>query len=210
MKNLQHFLPVLFLALFVTACENDGGGTGDGTDSTATDTVVLEAPMVDPQEFPPQTFGYFGLDILNVGDSLTFAKLDTEVPVKDTLFMDTISEGGESTEYAWSVRMLEFERGRVFLEADFDQNIFLFRARIETPDYRHFDNGLGVGSTVADIKKVYPTVPVQPFPEFGVIELVPNNHNIYHIPMPEGLDPAADLTVDDLDAQARVVRVVVM
>jgi len=203
---------LLSLVLFFSACESaENEGEATTTDTTAT-TEPIEEPleMIDPDVLPAKTFGYFGLDLLNIGDSLTFAALQTELPVKDTLFVQPNPDGGD--DYAWSVRILELEKGRVFLEADFEENMFLNRVRIESPEYRHFATGLGVGSTVEEIKAAHPGLVVQPFAEFGVIELIPNQHNIFHIEQPAQMDLKAQpiLTLDDLDPNAKVVRVVVM
>ena len=214
-KIVFPFLTMLMLILMVACAPQESDKqANDALNSANADGQEVEepAPMIDPEQFEKGTFGYFGLDLLQIGDSVTFAQLEVDVPVKDTLFLEASIEGADTIEYAWSVRRVEFEGGDVLLEADFEENTFLNRIRIETPEYRHFETGLGVGSTVKELAKSYPDLMVRPFPEYGVVELIPNEHNIYHIPMTDNIDPENHDTweLDKLDQAAKVMRVVIL
>lgn len=216
MKNIViPFWTTFMLTLFL-GCTQQGSDTqaSDAVNSANAEGPETEepAPMVDPELFEKGTFGYFGLDLMQIGDSVTFAQLDVDVPVKDTLFVESSIEGADTIEYAWSVRRVEFEGGNVFLEADFEENTYLNRIRIETPEYRHFETGLGVGSSVKDLTKNYPDLLIRPFPEFGVIELIPNEHNIYHIPLTDKINPENpdSWEVENLNPRAKVLRVVIL
>lgn len=211
MKNTRPLLFITLLLLtFAWGCSGSNAPGKDGND-VAKDTIPPVPP--DPEVFPSSTFGSFGLDFINVGDTLAWRELIIEnaLSVKDTVFTDSMATDTGKEEIAWLARMVYLPDGMITLEADFESSLVLNRVRIESPSYKHFHTGAHIGSTLGDLKRLYPELYVRPFPEFGVIEVMPDNHNIFHIPDNGELseDPAT-WEVSRLPETAKVVRIVVM
>lgn len=226
MKSTYISFGIALLAIVLVAgCKTQPGGTGNGTDTTAVDTVYFD-PVPECMNLAPKTFCWDGLDFISLRDSLTWKTYPAPEggTFKDTVFVDSVDARDEKgkftrTELAWNVRMLHFATGTVYLEADFEEGFLLNRIRIETPEY-HTKNGLGVGSTVADIVKGYEGEQLQvlPFEEFQVMEIVrpviignASSRMIFQIPLGTWFDPKKELyTVADLPMDAKVVRIVLM
>lgn len=226
MKHMKHILGISLLALLVLAgCKSQPGGKGNGSDSTATDTVYFD-PVPECVNLGPKTFCWDGLDFISLRDSLTWKVYQAPEggTFKDTVFVDHVESTDDKgkkvkEELAWNVRMLRFDNGTVYLEADFEEGFLLNRIRIETPEY-HTKNGIGVGSTVAEVTKAYEgeNLQVLPFEEYGVMEIVrpiivgnASNRMIFHIPLGTWFKPEQEsYGLADLPQDAKVVRVVLM
>jgi hypothetical protein len=215
LKNL--ILPVLFVSLFTWGCGEESSTPASGsTDSTVVNTppedISMEMPS-DPVAFEDGEFGMRGMDYFSIGDTIAQLMFDMEgVAVKDTAFKDLILGENGMEEVFWEVKKVLFEDGAVFLESDFDQGTTLNRIRVETPRYRHFHTNIGVGSTVKEALAAYPGMAIRPFKDYNVIELIPNNQNIFHIPYQELANPD-DLEawkIDLLPENAEIFRIVIM
>lgn len=219
--KIQHLLPaLLFACLLFSACEesSDSGHSGTDTDSLAVvpdsieEMIGFEDPMIDPEAFENLEFGYRGMDVARIGDTISLVDWNLQgVTVRDTLFREYGDGLSGPEEYTWPVKIMSFSDGQVFFEGDYDRGETINRIRIETPQYRHFQSKVGVGNSVKELKAVYSDLFVRPFKDYGVIELVPSNSNIFHIPYQELDDPNLqtwDLSL--LPDDPKVIRVVVM
>lgn len=223
---MKRFLPISLMAMIVlafSACVPKGpqGNQGDDSLTVKTDTV----PVLDATDCGQLEVGQFcvrGLDILLVGDSLTWNdKLKPSLPgavFKDTIFEEPIAEpiDGDST-VAWFVKIMRFADGDVYMEsgsAAAGQDAHLLnRVQIHTSAYS-LPSGLKVGSTVKDIKAQYPKAYVTPFEPYGIMEiLVPFQQGrlFFHVPMEGIYSPSkTDYTLDELPDNAKVTAIVVM
>lgn len=211
MKYTKQFLVVATAFLIVlSGCTNAGDGKTDGNE-LAQDTI-LPIPT-DPMELPASTYGSMGLDFVKLGDTIAWRELIVEgaTAVMDTVFTEIVESEEGPEEVAWLVRRVMLPDGELALEADFEKSLVLNRIRIESPSYKHFHTGVHIGTTIGELKKLYPELFVRPFPEFGVIEVMPDNHNIFHIKDDGSLgeDPAG-WEIDKLSESAEIVRIVVM
>jgi|GEM_PF-2341262 len=219
MKRFPYLL-ALCATLMLWSCSTptETGESNDSKDPVVEDTDAPEVNVnlipADPAaDWPPHTFGSSGLDFVKLGDTIMWKELNlSEVVVKDTVFIDSVvGADGSKSEIAWNVRVANFEDGRVLLETDFDTGAYLNRVQIESPSYKHVHTGIHVGSTVADLREAYGDLFVRPFPQYGVVEVLPDNHNIFHIKDTGVIteDPETwkfSLLPDDLE----IVRIVVM
>lgn len=211
---MKHTTPLLIafaaLLVFFSAC-TETGGSGQGGNEVAKDTI-LPIPE-DPTELPSNTYGSFGLDFIHLGDTIAWRELAVEgaLAIKDTVFTENVQTEKGMEEVSWYVRQIVLPDGEITLEADFETSAYLNRIRIESPSYKHWHTGVGIGTTIGEIKKLYPELYVRPFPEFGVIEVMPDNHNIFHVPDNGqlGEDPS-NWEIDKISDDAKVVRIVVM
>lgn len=217
MKNTRILIALIFVMGLFAACTNvsETTDTNDGTDSTDTDTEEVKVNEIPPDpagDWPPHTYGSSGLNFVKLGDTITFRQLDTDAPIRDTVFIETTTNAdGTEEEIDWNVQIVEFEDGRVLLETDFDTDAYLNRIRIESPSFKHVHTGIHVGSTVKDLKDAYGDLHVRPFPEYGVIELIPDNHNIFHIEATETVTDDPDTwELSKISDDLKVVRIVVM
>ena len=211
MKTTTSFLLVAaaFLSIF-WGCTSTGDSGNDGNE-LAKDTI-LPIPS-DPAELPASTYGSFGLDFVQLGDTIAWREIEVEgaTMVKDTVFTEMVEGETGPEEVSWLVRRVILPDGELALEADFEKSLVLNRIRIESPSYKHFHTGVQLGTTVGELKKLYPELYVRPFPEFGVIEVMPDNHNIFHITDDGSLseDPST-WEIDKVSEAAEIVRIVVM
>ena len=219
MKDIRILIALFFAAGLFAACPkpSDGGNDKVENDSTNTTTdeyeVKVNAIPADPAEdWPEHTYGSTGLDFVKLGDTITFRELNTDAPVRDTVYVEQGQNAdGSMVETDWIVRIVEFEGGRVLLETDFDSDAYLNRVQIEDPSYKHVHTGIHVGSTVKELKEAYGDMYVRPFPEYGVIEVLPDNHNIFHVKDTGVITDDPDTwRFDNLPEDLEVIRVVVM
>ncbi len=218
MKNTRILIALIFVTGLFAAC-TDIGTTGNdtvGTDSTEGDSFedrIKKIPADPTSDWPTHTFGSTGLDFVKIGDTITFRELDTDAPIRDTVFVEiSTGEDGNPEEIDWNVQIVEFEDGRVLLETDFDTDAFLNRVQIESPTYKHFHTGVHVGSSVKELKDAYGDLHVRPFPEYGVIELIPaDNHNIFHVKDTGVITDDPDTwELSKVPDDLKVIRIVVM
>lgn len=217
MKHFQFLLIALLCTTLMWSCSTPSESNDSQEkepEEEVEDEINVNAIPTDPaHEWPQHTFGSTGLDFVKLGDTIMWRELNLgEVTVKDTVFVDSMmGSDGSKEEIAWNVRVANFEDGRVLLETDFDSGSYLNRVQIESPSYKHIHTGIHVGSTVKELRDAYGDLFVRPFPQYGVIEVLPDNHNIFHIKDTGVIteDPETwkfDLLPDDLE----VVRIVVM
>ena len=219
MKTLAITLAV-FTAIvsFSAGCKN--GNPPGSQDSLAVDTVVFD-PTPECQDLPPKHFCWAGLDFIMLGDSLTWKQFEAPEGgvFKDTVFSDTLKSESSEQITDWNARLLTFAAGRVVMEADFETGQLLNRIRIETPEYR-LKNGLGLGSTAADVLKAYEgeALLVTPFEQYNVMELIrPVMHGnvrrtvTFHFPLGTWFQAGQnEYTPKDIPATAKVSRIVVL
>lgn len=207
--------------LFFSACEpNSNNGGNGGGNTPPEDTVKVEAPSAEKEcaQLNPGQFCINGLDFLALGDSLVWnPNIEVKVEgatLKDTIFTEAMmSEAGEDSA-SWFVKIVDFPDGkRIFMESDFEDPHLLGRIRIESPAYKH-TTGVGVGSSVADLKANFAELVPLPFPEFGVMELIASYSGrrlIFHVPLGDYYVPEkAEYALSDLPENLEVVRVVLM
>jgi hypothetical protein len=223
MKRQLPIALMAFIVLLFSACVPKGPQDHQDNDSTVvkTDSVpVLEAS--DCGNLQPGQFCVTGLDILKVGDSLTWnekLKPSLEGAVfKDTIFEEPIAEpiDGDST-VAWFVKIMRFADGDIFMEAGSaaaGQDAHLLnRVQIHTSTYS-LPSGLKVGSTAKELKEIYPKAYVTPFESFGVMEiLVPFQQGrlFFHVPMEGIFSPSkADYNLSDIPDNTKIKAIVVM
>lgn len=114
-----------------------------------------------------------GLYGIKLGDQLPppGAEKYKGVSVRDTLM--------EDDEYTWRAALMEYAEGLVYLEEDFSRGERLNRIRIETPELK-LKNGLRVGKTVEDLRKIKGEWFINPLQKFNVFDfytrLLPNIH----------------------------------
>lgn len=223
---MKRHIPITLMAMVLlvfSACVPKGPQNGQGEDSLSVknDTVpVLEAS--DCGQLQAGQFCVRGLDILKVGDSLTWnnnlkPSLATAV-FKDTIFEEPIAEpiDGDST-VAWFVKIMRFPDGDVFMEsgsAAAGQDAHLLnRVQIHSSAYT-LPNGIKVGSQVKEIKDNYGKAYVTPFEPYGVMEvLVPFQEGrlFFHVPMEGIFNPSkTDYSLEDLPDNAKITAIVVM
>jgi hypothetical protein len=195
MKNRILFLLALAFVLFAQGCKPSPGNIDHGQE---------EAPT-NPYLFSDQGFSYISL-----GDTLVWATITVpDGQVKDTVYNQvTMNAEGKPDTVSWNVKIVRHPDGKVLLESDFEQFAFLGRAQIESPRYINAE-GIHVGSTVADLKTAYKDIIVKPFAAFQVYELV-HGRQIYHIPMVDQVSDDTSVTLDQLPADAKVIRIVLM
>ncbi len=219
MKNTSILIAMIFVAGLFVACTNTSDTSNNTLESDSTTTsseeeeIKIKAIPADPtDEWPPHTFGSSGLDFVKLGDTITFRNINTGAPSRDTVYVEqTLMPDGTTQETDWIVKIVEFEDGRVLLETDFESDSYLNRVQIETPSYKHVHTGLHVGSSVKDLEKVYGDMYVRPFPEYGVVELLPDNHNIFHVKDTGVITDDPDTwKFSNLPGDLKIVRIVVM
>lgn len=204
MKHLRLILVTVCLTGFFLSCSDSepSGNDPNGQDSTA----VVDSSDSEPEieltpahnleeclELGPKQFCMNGFSFIKLGDSVTWKNIQAEgATAKDTVFeQKAIMEDGDDLVIDWNARILSFEDGRIYLETDFDNDVTLNRIRIETPQFSDA-RGLKVGSTLKDIKAAYGNLLAYPLPDFGVIEVLADNHVIFHVKdngyFPEGTE----------------------
>ncbi len=217
MENLRICLAAVFVTGLFVSCTDvtESGNNTLETDSSYNDPYVVMIKDIPPDpigDWPPYTFGSSGLDFVKLGDTITFRTLNTDASTRDTVFLETTTDAnGNPEEIDWIVRIVEFEDGEVLLETDFDSDAFLNRIRIESPRYKHIHTGIHIGSTVKELKDAYGNLHVRPFPEYGVIELIPNEHNVFHIKDTGVITDNPDTwLLSNVPDDLKVIRIVVM
>ena len=213
------------LCLFILAsCNSNNSGTDVNNPPDTTGTADRDTtPEQDPDilsigtecgSLAPGQFCANGLEILQLGDSLTWNN-NVKPAIPGVTMKDTIFEDGEGEEAAsWFVKILEHKDGRVYLEADFDTGHLLNRVRIETADYAHV-SGLKVGSTVSDILAQFPEPFIGAFEQYDVMEIIvpyaEGRKMVFHIPLGDWYDSSTtEWKAEDLPASERVSRIVLM
>ncbi|HHG85524.1 MAG TPA: hypothetical protein ENJ82_12325 [Bacteroidetes bacterium] len=209
---------ILFVMLNFSACVPVVKQNTDGT--VVQDSVVVEVDKAKAEcaNLEPGQFCVNGLDFLALGEDLTWndsIKVDLEgVTLKDTAFEQVIEGPNGLDTTGWFVKLVNFPDGKqIFLEADFENPHVLGRVRIETPAYLHA-SGVGVGSTVAELKEKFPELLLLPFTEYGVMELiVPYGRRkmIFHVPLGDYYNAEKEeYLLGDIPEGEKVIRVVLM
>ena len=144
-------------------------------------------------------------------DGLGFVRLGDPMPepgrlrwqgrdLRDTLFL--------AEDFTWRAAVLQYDGGKVYIEADFLGQETVNRIRIESPELR-YRRQLQVGSTVAELQAAFPEWDLTPLPAYGYLDLSPLARPSLHflIPAQPGEPPAH---IGDLSPETRVVAIVVM
>jgi hypothetical protein len=212
-------IAILFAAtLFALGCGDNKPGGNTPNDSLPTvDTVAIRPDETGCATLKPGQFCADGLDFLKLGDSLTWNNHITPTlpdgAMKDTVFSE-VSTGPMGTDTVdWFAKILRFADGDIVLDADFDSGQLLGRIRIETRRYHH-PSGLGVGSTVKELKSFASTAYVTPLEPHKVMEIVvpfQRTRMIFHVPI-DGLlkDGKKEYTLADLPDDRKITRIVLM
>ena len=150
--------------------------------------------------------GKNGLHAIKLGDDLPPPGTESlkGVPLRDTLF--------EDSSYTWRASIMEYKEGTVYLEQDFFGTEALNRIRIHTPELK-LKNGLRVGKTVADLKKVKAEWYISPLVEYNVFEFYTQVFPTFHFLVSA---PGADMSeqdwrkysMDSFQDDARIVAIV--
>ncbi len=148
-----------------------------------------------------------GLYGINLGDQLPAPGTDKYkgIPLRDTLM--------EDDEYTWRASLMEYKEGLVYLEEDFSRSAYLNRIRIETPELK-LKNGLRVGRTVEDLRKVKGEWYINPLQKFEVFDfytrLMPNIHFIVSDQETDMSDPDwKNYKMDMFSPEAKIVAIVI-
>ncbi len=194
MKN-RIFFSILAGTLLLASCKPSPGNIDHGQEESPTD---------------PFLFSDDGFSFIKMGDTLVWTTLNVpDAQVKDTVF-EQISQGtdGEADTVAWNVKMVLHGDGKVILESDFEQFAFLSRAQIESPRY-HNQESIHVGSTVNDLRTAYKDLIVKPYLAYKVYEII-HGRQVFHIAMDKEVTDDTSVTADQLPADAKVIRIVLM
>ena len=119
---------------------------------------------------------------------LSYAKVGSPMPkvgvkkIKGHAVRDSIFE---DEDFSWRVAILNYSKGKVFLEQDFNGAERINRIRIETPELKT-QQGITVGQTIADLNAITGSWYVHPLPKFNVFdfysELMPRVHFVVSEP----------------------------
>lgn len=152
------------------------------------------------------TIGKDGLHAIKLGENLPAPGTESlkGVPLRDTLFRDS--------SYTWRASVMQYKEGIVLLEQDFFGEESLNRIRIETPELK-LKNGLRVGKTVADLKKINGEWYIAPLERFKVFEfyseLFPYTHFIVSAPEMDMSDPDwRNYSMEAFQEEAKIVAIV--
>lgn len=152
------------------------------------------------------TIGRNGLHAIKLGDKLPEPGTESlkGIPLRDTLF--------EDSSYTWRAAMMEYKEGVVYLEQDFFGEDALNRIRIETPELK-LKNGLRVGKTVADLKKINGPWFISPLTEYNVFDfytqLFPSTHFLVSAPEADMSDPDwKNYSLETFQDDAKIVAIV--
>lgn len=198
---------------------NKPGGNSTTTDTVpeVMDTVATRSTEAECGSLQPGQFCSAGLDILRLGDSLTWNdRIRASLPeavLKDTVFSEPSAGPDGVDTVSWFVKMMRLPDGVVYLEADFDSGHLLGRIRIESGRYHHV-SGLRVGSAGKELKAYFTDAYVYPLPGHDVMEVVApfqTGKMIFHFPRAGFYDSAKHhYTLADVPDEAKVMRIVLM
>ena len=174
--------------MFLSACT----GTEESTDhdhTTGVDSLPPEPLPVmgfDCAELGEGNFCSLGFDFIQIGDTLMWREL--QIPEGATLKDSVLVADVEGDTIAANIRTITFDDGKVVLESDWQGAMFLNRIQVTTSHYETTE-GLKVGSTVADLRAVYPELQARAFPEYGIAEIFPigsdgNPYMVFHVDDP--------------------------
>ena len=147
-----------------------------------------------------------GLSYIKLGEEMPPAGIQKwkKFTVNDSIFKED--------EYQWRSSILDYRKGKVYLEEDFFSTEVLNRIRIETPELR-LRNGLRVGNTVADLVASTPNWYIVPMKRFQMYdfysELYPRIHFVIKDPsVPMDSEDYEDYIVQNFNPEAPVRAIV--
>ena len=147
-----------------------------------------------------------GLYSIKLGDKLPAVGVDKleGVALRDTLF--------EDEDYTWRAAIMQYKNGIVYLEEDFGRSEILNRIRVETPELS-LKNGLRVGNTVADLKRLKAKWYIAPLERFEVFDfysaLLPNIHFIVSDPSVKLTEHWENYSLENFKEEAGIVAIVI-
>ncbi len=147
-----------------------------------------------------------GVHVLRLGDPMPPVGTDH---LRGHGVRDTFVEQGE---FQWREIVMDYKKGRVYLEEDFFGSQSLNRVRIYTPELR-LRNGLRVGMGVSDLQAKATDWVLVPMPEYNLIDAysrtMPRIHFLVDDPAISKTGNWEDYKLDQLAPGAKIMMIAV-
>lgn len=147
-----------------------------------------------------------GVHALKIGETLPPTGEDR---LRGHSIRDTFVEQGE---YQWREVVMDYRKGRVYLEEDFYGSDQLARVRVYTPEL-HLRNGLHVGMAVSDLQAKAGDWTIVPYPDYNLIEAysrtMPRIHFLIDDPATPKNGNWEDYKIEQLAPAAKIAMIVV-
>jgi hypothetical protein len=147
-----------------------------------------------------------GVHALQIGDPMPPLGIDR---LRGHCVRDTFVDQGE---YQWREIVMDYRKGRVYLEEDFFGSEHLSRVRIYTPELS-LRNGLHVGMAVSDLQAKAQDWTLIPYPDYNLIEAysrtMPRIHFLIDDPAVSKTGNWEDYKIEQLAPAAKIAMIVV-
>jgi hypothetical protein len=147
-----------------------------------------------------------GVHALQIGDPMPAVGTDR---LRGHSVRDTFVEQGD---YQWREVVMDYRKGRVYLEEDFFGSDQLARVRIYTPELS-LRNGLRVGMAVTDLQAQASDWTLIPMPDYDLIEAysrtMPRIHFLIDDPAVSKTGSWEDYKIEQLAPTAKIAMIVV-
>jgi hypothetical protein len=154
-----------------------------------------------------KSIGNSGVHAARLGDPMPPQGQDR---LRGHAIRDTFVQEGE---YQWRQVVMDYKKGRVYIEEDVTGEATVSRIRIYTPELS-MANGLKVGMTAGDLKAKTQDWTISGFPEYNLLDFYsrtyPRTHFIIDDPsVPKDLD-WTEYKLENVKDNARIVAIVLL